>query len=295
MSEPPYKRSRRDDGQDSRHARNQRTPRNHNDRKGDRVGSSRSRSPVRRDRDRGYGRDREERRDRDAGRSGGREDTRDSTRGLDRRGDRRHGDKNGNKDEERERKRYPADRGSREEARGAKRGRDEDVKARSRSPKEDRSPNRDAKEPIDGFERASTQGLPHRDRNQSRQTTPPLTFALNRSRGPSLDRDPATDPAIKKGDLAQPHTQHKKTKNRPKAAEFIGDLMDEDEEDDGIVVEEDDSMAAMQAMMGFGGFGTTKQKKIPGNDVYAVRKEKKTEYRQYMNRVGGFNRPLDEA
>ena len=38
----------------------------------------------------------------------------------------------------------------------------------------------------------------------------------------------------------------------------------------------------MQAMMGFGGFGTTKQKKVVGNDVYAVRKEKKTEYRQYM-------------
>ena len=45
---------------------------------------------------------------------------------------------------------------------------------------------------------------------------------------------------------------------------------------------EDDMEAQMQAMMGFGGFGTTKQKHIPGNDVYAVRKEKKTEYRQYM-------------
>lgn len=62
-------------------------------------------------------------------------------------------------------------------------------------------------------------------------------------------------------------------------------------EDDDIVVE-DDGMAAMQAMMGFGGFGTTQQKKVAGNDVYAVRKEKKTQYRQYMNRVGGFNRPL---
>lgn len=62
-------------------------------------------------------------------------------------------------------------------------------------------------------------------------------------------------------------------------------------EDDDIIIE-DDGMAAMQAMMGFGGFGTTQQKKVAGNDVYAVRKEKKTEYRQYMNRVGGFNRPL---
>jgi U4/U6.U5 tri-snRNP-associated protein 3 len=65
----------------------------------------------------------------------------------------------------------------------------------------------------------------------------------------------------------------------------------EPEEDEEIIVE-DDGMAAMQAMMGFGGFSTTQNKKVPGNDVSAVRKEKKTEYRQYMNRVGGFNRPL---
>jgi U4/U6.U5 tri-snRNP-associated protein 3 len=67
------------------------------------------------------------------------------------------------------------------------------------------------------------------------------------------------------------------------------------EDDEDIVVEADDSVAAMQAMLGFGGFGTTKQKKVVGNDVYAVRKEKKTEYRQYMNRVGGFNRPLSPS
>ena len=54
-------------------------------------------------------------------------------------------------------------------------------------------------------------------------------------------------------------------------------------------------MAAMQAMMGFGDFGTTKNKKIVGNDYGAVRKEKKSEYRQYMNRQGGFNRPLSPS
>lgn len=51
----------------------------------------------------------------------------------------------------------------------------------------------------------------------------------------------------------------------------------------------------MQAMMGFGEFGTTKEKKVSGNNVYAVRKEKKSEYRQYMNRVGGFNRALSPS
>lgn len=44
--------------------------------------------------------------------------------------------------------------------------------------------------------------------------------------------------------------------------------------------------------MGFTKFRSTKNTKVPGNNIYGVRKEKKTEYRQYMNRTGGFNRPL---
>lgn len=63
------------------------------------------------------------------------------------------------------------------------------------------------------------------------------------------------------------------------------------DEDDDIEVM-DDGMGDMAAMMGFGGFGSTKNTKVIGNNVGAIRKEKKTEYRQYMNRVGGFNRPL---
>ncbi|EGR49525.1 uncharacterized protein TRIREDRAFT_106309 [Trichoderma reesei QM6a] len=69
----------------------------------------------------------------------------------------------------------------------------------------------------------------------------------------------------------------------------------QDDDDDDIVIEGQDDLAAMQALMGFGGFDTTKGKKIPGNDVGAVRKEKKSEYRQYMNRQGGFNRPLSPS
>jgi U4/U6.U5 tri-snRNP-associated protein 3 len=57
-------------------------------------------------------------------------------------------------------------------------------------------------------------------------------------------------------------------------------------------VDEDDEDAALRRMMGFTSFKTTQNKKVPGNQIYGVRKEKKTVYRQYMNRVGGFNRPL---
>ncbi|KAM3423272.1 hypothetical protein BST61_g713 [Cercospora zeina] len=58
--------------------------------------------------------------------------------------------------------------------------------------------------------------------------------------------------------------------------------------------EDEDSEAEMRRIMGFGDFKSTKNTKVPGNDRnYAVYKVKKSEYRQYMNRVGGFNRPLD--
>ncbi|XP_045506285.1 U4/U6.U5 small nuclear ribonucleoprotein 27 kDa protein [Colias croceus] len=49
----------------------------------------------------------------------------------------------------------------------------------------------------------------------------------------------------------------------------------------------------MLKVMGFCGFDTTKGKKVDGNvegEVHVVLKRK---YRQYMNRKGGFNRPLD--
>lgn len=63
------------------------------------------------------------------------------------------------------------------------------------------------------------------------------------------------------------------------------DLMDESEDPDDI-----DAM--MRRAVGFTRFKSTKNTKIPGNDIYGVRKETTTQYRQYMNRTGGFNRPL---
>lgn len=55
----------------------------------------------------------------------------------------------------------------------------------------------------------------------------------------------------------------------------------------------DDETWEMRKTMGFTGFKSTKDTKVPGNDKnYGIRKDKKMEARQYMNRQGGFNRPL---
>ena len=59
--------------------------------------------------------------------------------------------------------------------------------------------------------------------------------------------------------------------------------------------DEDEMEDMMRRSMGFTRFRTTKNTKVPGNNIYGVRKEKKTEYRQYMNRMGGFNRPLSPS
>lgn len=62
------------------------------------------------------------------------------------------------------------------------------------------------------------------------------------------------------------------------------------EDGDEYVDDEDDVEAQMQAMMGFGGFGTTKEKKVAGNDAGTARIEKKAEYRQYMYVYHFYNR-----
>ena len=57
-----------------------------------------------------------------------------------------------------------------------------------------------------------------------------------------------------------------------------------------------DEEAEMMRLMGFGGFNSTKGQHVQGNEEPAhgtVQVVLKRKYRQYMNRKGGFNRPLD--
>jgi U4/U6.U5 tri-snRNP-associated protein 3 len=51
----------------------------------------------------------------------------------------------------------------------------------------------------------------------------------------------------------------------------------------------------MQAFLGFGSFDSTKGKEVADNTDGAASKNKKRIYRQYMNRRGGFNRPLQKV
>ncbi|KAJ5302263.1 hypothetical protein PENANT_c008G02301 [Penicillium antarcticum] len=119
-----------------------------------------------------------------------------------------------------------------------------------------------------------------RERSRSRSPARNGTRARSPPRGPKGDRrDPRSreDPRIANGASEGPRHD---------------DEMDMDINEDA---DEDEIEAQMRKAMGFTRFRTTKNTKIPGNDIYGVRKEKKIEYRQYMNRQGGFNRPLSPS
>ncbi|KAI6197920.1 U4/U6.U5 small nuclear ribonucleoprotein 27 kDa protein [Aphelenchoides besseyi] len=58
---------------------------------------------------------------------------------------------------------------------------------------------------------------------------------------------------------------------------------------EAVAVDEEE----MMRQMGFAGFDTTKNKKVEGNVDGVTKVNKSRKYRQYMNRKGGFNRPLD--
>ncbi|KAG9229138.1 hypothetical protein BJ875DRAFT_208436 [Amylocarpus encephaloides] len=270
MAEPPFKRARRPDSkqmwdeQDRRAhpaplpSRERDEPRREDrrdDRRGDDRRRYRSRSPRRDDRDRDHGE---------------RSDDRDSRdyRG-DRPGGRRDDDRNRNRDRDGYRDR---DRGRASRDKPKERSR-ERRHSRSRSPRRQRARDerRDAERELRREDREQSKSLkPEGEYMKSRTATPPVSFKVGTTG-------------------AQDHDRMEIEGSRKGKDKSVEETFEDD--DDEIVIE-DDGMAAMQAMMGIGGFGTTHQKQVAGNDISAVRKEKKTEYRQYMNRVGGFNRPL---
>lgn len=124
-----------------------------------------------------------------------------------------------------------------------------------------------------------------RDRERRRHKSRSRSRSLDRRRrSPERRRSPSPRRRRSRSDSPGPSTSFVKPKKtfgeRPivTAADLEGKSAEEQE---------------MLKVMGFCGFDTTKGKKVEDNiegDVHVVLKRK---YRQYMNRKGGFNRPLD--
>ncbi|KAF4453795.1 u4 tri-snrnp-associated protein [Fusarium austroafricanum] len=222
-------------------------------------------------RDRRGGRDRDNDRDRRSYRSRSRE--RRGYRDRSRSPDRRHRDRDGDRNRPRER--------------GSRHHDDRDRRDRRKDGGEDMPPRQRRDERRDDDK--NRQAKPRR--SASPQSRSPTHEALPTRPRPDAKR-PATNMSFNVGSRAsrspppQSRTEGDKESNRSEDGQASGG------EEDPMDAEDDD-IAAMQAMMGFGGFGTTKNKKVSGNNAGGVRKEKKTEYRQYLinarhNKVSDF-------
>mmetsp|Transcript_5216 Transcript_5216/g.8081 ORF Transcript_5216/g.8081 Transcript_5216/m.8081 type:complete len:208 (-) Transcript_5216:649-1272(-) len=170
-------------------------------------------------------------------------------------------------DRDRDREEWERDRRDKE------RERDRSRSPRRRDRKRDRS-------------RSPHRGSPPRRRSPSRRSrsrslTPPEIREARRRQLALSDSENEDNGTKPKDSLEKGRSKTSETSKKSKVAPV--------EE-----VEEDED-SKIRRMMGLpGGFDSTKGKKVEGADISAVKLKSQRHYRQYMNRKGGFNRPLDE-
>ncbi|KAF2219384.1 hypothetical protein BDZ85DRAFT_268916 [Elsinoe ampelina] len=155
-------------------------------------------------------------------------------------------------------------------------------------------------------------GSDDRSKRQRTRSISPDTAAQRRNGAPR-QRDPPKGPrgyqngpgghrgnyggqsGPRRNDRGDMDIDQRRTKEKPKdehpihrvTAAWIPDIQ---------IEEDDELLQEVKATMGFAGFKSSKNRQVPGNNKnHGVKKEKQTQYRQYMNRVGGFNRPLSPS
>mmetsp|Transcript_104847 Transcript_104847/g.272826 ORF Transcript_104847/g.272826 Transcript_104847/m.272826 type:complete len:158 (+) Transcript_104847:76-549(+) len=119
-----------------------------------------------------------------------------------------------------------------------------------------------------------------RSRSRSRGDKPKEKERRGKSRGRSAERKPAA-PEKKRGRSAS-SSSGKSSEDEEEMKEF---LLSTDMPEDQMLVK----------MMGFSAFDSSKGRDHSTSDLSDVKRATKRQYRQYMNRRGGFNRPLDAA
>ncbi|KAJ0759364.1 putative U4/U6.U5 small nuclear ribonucleoprotein 27kDa protein [Helianthus annuus] len=155
-------------------------------------------------------------------------------------------------------------------------------------------------------------GRERKDRNKRSHTPDQSCSHHTRSRTRSPDhrrsRSRSTDRHRRKSHHCTPSPDHSRKRRRhdnKRTAAVVSDFVDEivkekqqkSKKDKEVEVSEGGEMDAdeihMMKMMGIPvGFDSTKGKPVEWNDVSGVRVVTKRQPRQYMNRRGGFNRPL---
>ena len=191
--------------------------------------------------------------------------------------------------------------------------RDDDKRRHSRSPRRDRKyersrsrdrtqRDRDRRE-VNGHRRDRSRSH-DRDRHRSTRDRDHQSARHERRRSRSRSPAKADDRSFRnrspikptRSDHERPRVRDGNPKAEPEEKPRVkAEEKKPDVNGDAMAVDEDDEDVALRRLMGFTSFKSTQNTKVPGNNIYGVRREKKTEYRQYMNRVGGFNRPLSPS
>ncbi|XP_049618902.1 U4/U6.U5 small nuclear ribonucleoprotein 27 kDa protein [Syngnathus scovelli] len=118
-----------------------------------------------------------------------------------------------------------------------------------------------------------------RDRDRERRRSRSRSPHRRRSRSPRRHRSSSLSPMRQK-DRREDDRKDRSSKPIQISAEDMQGKTEEEIE--------------MMKLMGFSTFDSTKGKKSESaTNAYAVNTTMKRKYRQYMNRKGGFNRPLD--
>ncbi|XP_054467769.1 U4/U6.U5 small nuclear ribonucleoprotein 27 kDa protein isoform X1 [Anoplopoma fimbria] len=125
-----------------------------------------------------------------------------------------------------------------------------------------------------------------RERERSRSRDRDRERRRSRSRSPHRRRSSRSPPRRHRSSSSERRDEDRKD-SKEKSAKPI-QISEEDME--GKTEEE----IEMMKLMGFGSFDTSKGRKTDGSvNAFAINVSMKRKYRQYMNRKGGFNRPLD--
>lgn len=189
------------------------------------------------------------------------------------------------------------------------------MRSRSRSPRSSSYRERSRNEPSsrsreidrerDRYVRDSRRDY-HRDRREH-DRSPNERMTTHRRRSRSIehreryrgeydrgrDRERNRRRKYKSGSPSRDRRRSNSRSRSPKAGAVPKYLMSRPEITDKDLEGKTEEEQEMMKLMGFGNFDTTKGKHVKGNDVSAVNVLQKRKYRQYMNRKGGFNRPLD--
>ncbi|KAM3868287.1 U4/U6.U5 small nuclear ribonucleoprotein 27 kDa protein [Diretmus argenteus] len=122
-----------------------------------------------------------------------------------------------------------------------------------------------------------------RERERSRSRDRDRDRRRSRSRSPHRRR--SRSPARRHRSSSQSPSRQKDSKEKT-----VKPIQISEEDMQGKTEEE----IEMMKIMGFSTFDSSKGKKTDGSvNAHAINVSQKRKYRQYMNRKGGFNRPLD--